>query len=145
MAWYLSKTDLTPPLYPEIIEEITRGNDSVVNNAIETAILEVQGYLTRYNILALTGTSSVAPSDRSVLLDSKIKDIACWHLVKLANPNVNLELFKTSFDEAIRFLKDVQKGLTDPPFPLKPDDPTTTSDDETLVSYRADSKRQNRF
>ena len=145
MAWYLTKSDLTPPLYPEIIEEITRSTDSIVDNAIGTAILEVQGYLTRFDILALTGTIDTAPTKRSVLLDSKIKDIACWQLIKLANPNVNIELFEISHTKAIKFLTEVQKGLIDPPFPLKPDDPSTTLDDEALVSFRADSKRQNRF
>lgn len=47
---------------------------------------------------------------RDPLLMQRVKDIAVWHFITLANPDTNMQLRKTRYDEAIAWLKDIQKG-----------------------------------
>lgn len=140
---FLTKADLTPPLYQEIIDEITRGDDAIVTKAINNAIGEMKGSLNRYNLVAMFGTNDTEPTFSEEFLSSLGKDIACWHLIKLANPNINLELFRTAYEDAVKFLDKVMKGDKDPAWPLKPDDPTTPLDEAGSVSASYNKKRNN--
>ena len=139
---FLTKADFATHIYAEIIDEITRNNDAIVTKAINNAVSEMKAYLNRYDFVLLFGDAS-AFSDE--YLKSIGKDIACWHLLKLVNPSINLELFRTAYEDAIRFLKLVMKGEADPAWPLKADDPNTPNDDAGLVEYRSLPKRTNHF
>jgi phage gp36-like protein len=139
---FLTKADFATHIYAEIIDEITRNNDTIVTKAINNAVSEMKAYLNRYDFVLLFGDAS-AFSDE--YLKSIGKDIACWHLLKLVNPNINLELFRTAYEDAIKFLKLVMKGEADPAWPLKADDPNTPNDDAGLVEYRSLPKRTNHF
>lgn len=65
-----------------------------------------------------------------------IKNIATWHLLNLANPNINYESAKGRYDEAIDSLKRIQKGLADPKWPYMDttDETAPTSDQVTIHS-----------
>lgn len=139
---FLTKADFASHIYAEIITEITRGDDSLITRAIKKAIGEMEGYLNRYDFALLFGDSSEFQNE---YLKTLGLDIACWQLIKLCNPNINLELFRTNYEDAIKYLKLVMKGEADPAWPLKQDDPNTPNDDAGLVEYRSLPKRTNHF
>jgi hypothetical protein len=86
------------------------------------------------------------PEVQSEHLQNVVKDIACWHLVRLANPNVNLELFRTTYEDAIRFLEKVMKGQADPEgWPYKPDNPLTEGNENTGIQWTSNRKRKQHF
>lgn len=145
---YLIKDDLTSHVYADLITEIVRGNDALVTKAINAAIAEVKAYLNRFDLEKLF---SDQVEDEN--LKDKVKDVACWKLVKLANPNIEMNLFKTLYDDAIKFFISVMKGQCEPSgWPYK----TTTQDSSsdkvlvtdvngTAISWSSNSKRHNHF
>ena len=142
---FLTKADFKTHLYAEIIEEISRADDDVVNRAIASAIAETKAYMSRFDLIALFGDTATDPTFISDHLQNIVKDIAAWHLVKLANPNVNMELFRTMYKDAIDFLKAVMMGKADPGWPYKPDDPTTPANENNFVQYSSNPKRTQHF
>ena len=113
--------DLASVMYTEIIDEITRSNSDLVTEAIDTAISEAKMYLTRYDLVQLFGDeiadTSATFTDR--LLSRLVKNIALWHLLQLANPNINYEDAKIRYEQAIHNLKEIQKGVADPRWPYQ--------------------------
>lgn len=143
---FLVKTDLYTHMYEEVIEEITRESDTVVENCIKSAVAEVKSYLSRYDLVKLFGTDTAAKEVESEHLNSLVKDIACWRICCLANPNVDLKLFRTNYEDAIDFLKQVMKGQADPDgWPYKQDDTTTPGDESSSVQWSSNKKRTQHF
>lgn len=126
---YIELTDLKSHLRAEIIDKITREDDEIPETAIIAAIAEAKSYLGKYNLTKLfdeTATGFV----NDINLKMKVKDLACWHLVKLANPNINMATFRSAYEDAIDWLKLIQKGQTDPDgWPYKTDDADTAREE----------------
>jgi phage gp36-like protein len=147
---FLVKTDLKTHLYSEILDEITRDDDTIIDNCISRSIQEVKSYLSRYDLLQMFGdsnTASVLTGDVLDHLKNLVKDVACWHLVKLANPNVNMELFKQVYDDTIKFLNLVAAGKADPEgWIYKADDPATNPYNENdFIQFTSNTKRTQHF
>jgi hypothetical protein len=146
----ISKTDFETHLYAELISAITRDNDLIVDKAIGSAIAEAKMYLSRYNLLALFGNNTIAPTVDDEYLEHLrhlVTDIACWHLVKLSNPNIDLKLFRTLYEDAIKTLEKIMKGQASPEgWPYKPDDPLTEGYNENAsVQFSSNAKRTQHF
>ena len=148
---YIVKADLNTQVYPEIMDVITRSNDALVTDCIGVAIDEAKSYLMRFNLVALFGdytnqANPVLPTITDRNLKSKIKDMACWHLIKLANPNINLELFRTAYEDAIKFLESVKKSQIAPDgWAYKPDDTTTNFNEGAMVGSSSNIKKHNHW
>lgn len=130
--------------------EVTTDPDQIIALAISSAIAEAKSYLNRYDLVKLFGDPTTDPvTEPEVLsehLKSLVKDIACWHLVKLANPNVNLELFRTGYEDAIKFLEKVMKGQADPDgWPYKEDDPLTPGNENQGIQWSSNTKQTQHF
>lgn len=123
---YLSKDDLITHVYPEIIDVITRSDDGVVNKCISAGIAEAKAYLNRFDQLGLFGTDSADPTYRNEYLDTLVKDIICWHLIKLSNPNINIEIFRAAYTDSLKALEKIMRGIIDPGWPLRTDTETST-------------------
>lgn len=140
----LVKADLYSHIYQEIIEEIVRSaadGDAKLLSAIYAGEEEAKAYLNRFDLAIMFDTSFT-----NELLRVKVKDIACWHLIRLANPNIDMALFRTLYEDAIKFFDKVMKGLIDPPgWPLRVDDPNTPNDDAGNVDWRVIKKRTNNY
>jgi hypothetical protein len=132
--------DLASVAYAEVINEITRNDGgALATEAIATAIQEVKMYLTRYDIVQLFGDGvSTSATFTDVYLTRIVKDVAMWHLIELANPNINYEAVKDRYDQAIESLKRIQKGLANPLWPYMDNANTspvpTLSDQVTMHS-----------
>jgi len=141
---FLTKADLESHLYAEVINSITRENDDLVTRAIANAVSEAKSYLSRFDLTILFGEED--PGFDREHLKSLIADIACWHLVKLSNPNVNLELFRTMYQDALKFLDKIMKGQADPDgWPYKTDNPDTDVDESSGVQWNSNRKRKQHF
>lgn len=150
MAYLIStKADLTPHTYSEIIDEITRNTDSIVNMAISSALGEAKGYLSRYDLPKIFGTSTAdptVPADQLETLKGFLRDIAMWKVAKLSNPNINMELLKTGYEEAIAWLHKIQKGQVDPEgWPYKEDDISTPGNENYGIQWSSNTKRTQHF
>lgn len=147
---YLTKQDLDSHIYGEIIGQITRDNDTIVTDQIEAAISEAKAYLRKYDVDILFGGTI---EDKN--LENKIKDVACWNIVKLANPNIDMNLFKGLYDDAIKFFDKIMKGQADPygwPYATVTQDTPTPTDsslitdvDGNVVRWSSNTKRQNHY
>jgi phage gp36-like protein len=112
---YLSPTEILTHLKSELIDLIEEDYAGPLQSAIDAAISEMRGYLSFYDvtaILAATGTN------REAILLLYTKDIAVWHFIQLANPNIDLALRQIRYDRAIDWLKGVQKGAIVPNLPM---------------------------
>lgn len=109
--------DFNTHLYPELIAAIDREEDEILSDAIASAEGEAMGYLSRFDIDTLFAREE---DDRDKTLLMYLKDMAVWHFIVLANPNTDMELRKTRYDDAIKWLKGIQSGKIVPrnwPYP----------------------------
>jgi len=103
----LIPTDLNTHIYGEMVQAISRDDATIMQAAIAAAEQQAKGYLGRYDITALFGTTG---SSRDPLLLMYLKDMAAWHFITLANANIDMAVRKTRFDDAIDALKAIQAG-----------------------------------
>lgn len=117
----------------------------IMDKAIKEGIGQAKSYLNRYDIVAIFGNDENEPSFQDDWLDSLVKDLICWKLIKLCNPNINLELFRTAYEDAVKELDKVQKGITDPTWPLRVDDDGTPLDESGHIYWNSNIKRNNHY
>lgn len=115
---YIANEELFTHLYPEQISAISDDDERFLTAAIKGAITQAKGYLHKYdtkNILDATG------DDRDPFFLIVIKDIAVWHYINIANPNIDFSIREKRYNDAIAWLKSVQKGDINPDFPVVED------------------------
>jgi phage gp36-like protein len=130
-------------LYPEIISKITRGSDVEAELQLATAEDVVKGYMGKYDLTAIFGTSDTDPTVESLAIKRIIKTLASWYLVKKAGPSVNTELFYDDYKVAIRWLEDLQSGKINLALPYKPE--TCPSSIDEGVYFTSLPKQSNFF
>ena len=137
---FLSVDELNTHVRSEAILSISRGDDAIPQAAIDGAISEAKGYLSRFDTAVIFGAVT---NERHQLLLIFLKDIAAWHLVNICNPNIDLKLRKERYDRAIEWLKGVQKGDIVPDFPILVDDAGVST--AGLIKYGSNPKRNQHF
>jgi hypothetical protein len=146
-------SELTSELYQEIIDEITRENESEVINQIKAAEDFCKSYLFKFDLMALFGDDDTPPTVIDSNLKKTVKIIASYWIVRKANPNVNLQLFRDDWEMMIGtqqqpgWLTQVKEGYLVPNWPYKPDDPSTPEDESDTgeVAWYSNNKRRNYF
>lgn len=84
---YLEVEEMTTHIYEEDMDTISHGDDAAMMSAIDAAIEEVQGYLTKYD----TGKIFAARGkERNPILLLFVKDIAAWHFCNICNAGVDI-------------------------------------------------------
>lgn len=111
---YLTLQELSTHLHDEQVETITRGDNTIAQAAIDAAMAEARGYLTRFDTARIFSASG---SKRNQLLLIFVKDIAVWHLINLCNAGSDLPLRQDRYERAIDWLKAVQRGDVSPDLP----------------------------
>jgi len=117
----LLRADFNTHMYTEIINAIERDGGLLLEKAIKTAEKEAKGFLSKYDLETLF---SAIGDDRDEMLLTFIKDIAVWHFINLANPNMNIEFQAERYEKAIKRLQQIQKGEFVPegwPFKTEPE------------------------
>lgn len=142
---YLVKADFTTHLYSELIDEITRSTDAILTEAIAEAILLAKGYLSRFNRTKLFDDGATGFVD-DAQLKSVVKDLTLYKLIRLANPNLLTDEIRIRYEDAIAWLKDVQKGTVDHEgWPYVDDDEDTDREEGSAISYTSNEKRGNHY
>ncbi len=140
---YLTPAEMNTHLYTELQNAITDNNDAIVEQAIATAMDEARGYLTKYDIDDEFDNSSSGSGNKK--LYSVVKDIAAWHIIRLANPNIDYGFREDLYKYAVDWLKMVQSGRTDPKLPLLPDNSSGNSQGGSGITWDSNPKRRNQF
>lgn len=150
----ISIEELQTELYEEVIEEITRASDDEVNSHIKAAEDFAKGFLFRYDLKALFGTSEIQPTFTDESLKKCIKILASYFLIRKANPSVQSSPFKDDYMMMIGtkdepgWLYEIRNGDINPDWPYKADDPETPEDESQQNNefyWTSDIKRTNRF
>ncbi len=136
---YLQPEDLERGVRGEILSVVTRNTDNV-QQAIAEAQAEVESYLTaRYDIRAEYAKTG---DDRLPMVVKLVRDIALYNCFNIANPVSMPENRVTAYNNAVKFLKEVQSerasidGLTRL---------TGTTGTSSYVSFGGNRKRKNQF
>ncbi len=138
----ITQADLATNIYAEIITEITRSDDSIAGLAIAAAISEAKMYLSRYDLPQLFGTDSTPSSVADEFLKALVKDLACWHIVRLSNTGVDHAAFRTAYQDAITTLRSIQAGQAQPEgWPYA--DAAATPPDGDTISWSSNPRRNN--
>jgi hypothetical protein len=152
-------SELNTELYPEIQNAITRGDNEEVVTQIKAAEDFCKSYLFKYDLKALFGDDTANPVVAPTVIDNNLKKtikiIASYWLVRKANPNVNLDLFREDWEimignkEVPGWLYDIKEGNISPDWPYKADNPDTTDTNESTqndgVFWGSNQKRTQRF
>lgn len=142
MALRIGIGDIQTHIYEEISQEISRHDDNLIDKAILSGIAEAKSYCRKYDLPLLFGTDATDSNIEDENLDNKIKDLICWQFIKLANPNINMELFRTSYEDAIAWFTKIQMGKVDPEgWPYKPVE-VSGFDPGSSVSASSNHKRR---
>jgi hypothetical protein len=141
---YLVKADLKTHIYSTVLDEIDRGDATIITLQIDAAVAEAKSYCRRFDLVKLfTDTDPNFVNDKNLL--DKVKDLACWKIIKLANPNVNIELFRQNYEDAIQWFVRVQTGKADPGWPVPADDTTTDRKEGSEIQFESNTKRSNHY
>lgn len=147
MAFLVTLQDLTTHIYEEIIDEITREDDSIAQEAIDTAIAEAKGFMSRFDLPALFGTAITDPTVIDKNLKGKVKDLVRWHLVGLGINNIDYAMAEQRYLMALeKYFMPLQKGMVNPegwPYRDTATAPTPAPGNE--VSWSSNRKRRNHY
>lgn len=116
---FLTKEDLGSTMYGYQLEQITEGNDDIVDMAMAAAEEEVRSYLSgnhkkewldgrlRYDVDAILSASNDA---RNALILKHTVTITKWWIVELCNADIIYEQTKERYDRAVDWLKQLASG-----------------------------------
>lgn len=128
---FITREDFQTHMYEGVIEAIEDENEEALTEAIDTAIGEACGYLSRFDLDTI-----LASTDRKTYANLRtwLKDIAKWHFIVVCNVTTDLELTKERYDDAIARLRDIQKGLVTPKGWALPNEGTSDQGAFTIAS-----------
>lgn len=142
---YLLAGDLDTHIYASNRDEITRGDNTIVYEAIDAAVSEAKSYLSRFDLVKIFGNGDTEPQYINPGLKQKVKDLAHWHLVTLANPNIAIDIARMKYEDAIRWFEKIGERKLNPGFPMPANDPATDSNESESIEWNSEAKRQNHY
>lgn len=105
MSKFINPEDYDASIHREILDALTREDDSLVEICEDRAIAEMRGYLAvRYDVDALF---SAEGKERNPLVLMMAIDIAVYHLFCIHNPQKMSQIRKDRYERAIEWLKQV--------------------------------------
>lgn len=141
---YLTIQDLYTHIYPELVDEILRGDDAIGMQAIDAAMQETKLYLSKYDILALLGNTEQEATIKDAMLQNIVKTIACWNLVQLAHAGLSFDAQMRHYEQAIKTLTQIKEGTLMPQWPhaLTPSEVLL---EQSPIGWYSTPKRNNHF
>ncbi|WP_165043742.1 DUF1320 domain-containing protein [Dysgonomonas sp. ZJ709] len=136
---FVEPSELYTHLYPESIAAISGDDERLLIDALSAGTSEVKGYLHAFDLDKLF---SAQGTDRDSLLVMRVKDVAIWHYINIANPNINYADREKRYRYSIEWLKGVQKGDIVPDFP-KQLDPNGDKINTSQFATGSNPKRDN--
>jgi phage gp36-like protein len=128
---FLTNTDVLKLITQDILDQITDGDNSLLDVAESSAITRMKSYLnSRYDVAAIfsaTGTS------RNALILEMLTDLVIYTIHARVTPHSVPEERARRYDDVIRWLKEVSRGeLNVPDAPLLVD---TNGNAESLLKF----------
>lgn len=122
---FLTSNELKTAMYAHVIDEITEGDDSIVEQAIEAAVEEAASYLSgRYDTDKIF---SAEGRQRNAMILENVKVITIWRIITICNAETIYEMWKERYDRVIAYLTKVAKGTVAPNLPTLTDSNGNTS------------------
>jgi len=113
---FIEKTDILSKIRTEELQQITRGDDTIVKFGCDSAIAEMKSYL-----VAIFDTNAIfsktGNNRHALLLDFGI-DIAIYIIVSRALPGQDLEDRRLRYKRAVDWLKQLKKGEVNSDLPV---------------------------
>lgn len=136
---FITPEELASHIRIENAQAISRGDEAKAPEAINAAMTEAQGYMSRYDYDTIF---SMAGVDRNPILMMYIKEIAKWHFISVCNAGVDYKSAEDRYDKAIIWLKNLQAGKV-----VMRDWPLFQDGEEPSNSFtiRSNEKRGNHF
>ncbi|SUJ26441.1 Uncharacterised protein [Sphingobacterium spiritivorum] len=116
---FISKEDFYSHIYEEAVSTISRGNDKHLNSAIQAATNQALRCMARYDTEAIFELSTDEQKQPYAELIIYIKDIAKWHFIGVCNVQVDYEVAKDRYKQAVNELNKIWKGEDIAGWPLK--------------------------
>lgn len=116
---FLTPDELKDAIYQYQLEDITEGDQTIVEDAIDAAIDEVRSYLTPNNQLEnydgrvlydTQATFAATGENRNPLILAHVKTVTLWWIVLLSNTDMIYEKVKDRYDRSVAYLTKVAKG-----------------------------------
>lgn len=139
---YITIDEMRTHLYKEDVDLISGGDDTIMTAAIDTAIAEMRGYLSKYDRDAIFKAEGAG---RNALLLTFAKDMAAWHFLVLCNAGSDLDFRYKRYERAVDWLIAVQKGNVSPDLPAPDEDKDGNPDNPTTYLFGSNPKRNNHY
>lgn len=105
MSQFIQLQDYDASIHREILDALTRNDDTIVEICEDRAIAEMRGYLSaRYDVDAIFSAEGEA---RNQLVLMMAVDIAVYHLFSIHNPQKMSQIRKDRYERAVEWLKQV--------------------------------------
>lgn len=134
---FLAKSDLSLSILTDELDEITRGTDAIVTEAIDSATGEAKTYL--FDSYDTDAIFSATGSNRNAMVVQVVRDIAIYRIVASCQAGINMDDRQERYDAAIAWLRMVKKQETFPDLPVR----AVTK--QTIVRSGSKPKRGNYF
>lgn len=114
---FIQPQELKTHLYDYQVDQITDGDTTIVDTAIDTAVAEVKSYLAnRFDVQAIFSQSG---NSRHPLIIEHVKVCACHHLLHLANVDALYDRYDQAYQRSIEYLQKVADGALTPDLPYR--------------------------
>lgn len=145
---FLTQVDLPSVIYGYQMDQITEGNDDIIDMAMAAAEEEIRSYLDpnnqkewldgrlRYDVEAILSASG---TDRNPLILKHCVTIAKWWIVELCNADIIYEQTKERYDRATNWLKQLAKGEVNLST-LPTIDPATETEEDSIQPFSYGSR-----
>lgn len=139
---FLTTAQMKTHIYPGVSNSISQGDATLLQDAINAAIVEAKGYCNRFKIEQLFDNIEALPGwVADPILLTHVKSLAKWHFMAVANTNIDYEEALTRYDQAIKWLSAVQSGKVTPVnWP-----PNVEPEKATYFHLSSNPKRNNHF
>ncbi len=134
---FLTKSDLYLKILQDELAEITRGDDTLINQAMNAAEYEMRGWL--FDTFDVNVIFTKTGTERHPMLVDLGADIAIYLLVSRAQAGQDVADREKRYDRAVAWLK--QSAKTE----LYNDLPRRETTAQTHISYGSQPKRSNYF
>ena len=109
MTAFLTIEQMKTHVFAKVRNAISAQDDTLMQDAIDSAIEEAKGYLSHYDVDSLFSSTNPDWKPNPALLNW-VKAIAKWNFMALSNPNIDYDDAQIRYDQAIGKLKDIQSG-----------------------------------
>src|SRR5436189_3360627 len=140
---YITKFDFGQAVHADILNALTKGDDTKIDGNINSTIDEMKGYLNgRYDVDA--EFAKVDDARNKFLLRIGL-DITTYYLYKIHNPRKMTQQVVTDFEKAIEDLEKIQAGKITPVglSPVAESDPPINSGNGQPMQWGSDCQLKN--